>query len=150
MSNMTKSRSWTFPVCPSPAVAVALVPFAGCHDSFLAFDCLTFVRMAAYEAVSPREEDSDAEGHDAAEGEVVAAAVLEVQYFVLEVHGGFLEVHCSFLVVQYSASEVGCGFLAVQYSALKVGCGFLAVQYSALKVHCHFLEVQHSEREQLP
>lgn len=109
MSNMAKSRNWTFPAYPSPAVGVAPVAFAGCHPSFLAFLCLTFLCTAGEEAASPREEDSDADGEDAVEGEEVGAAVSGVQYSVLEVHGSFLEV-------QYSVLGVHCSFLEVQHN----------------------------------
>lgn len=106
---MAKSRSWTFPAYPSPAVAVAPLPFAGCQPSFLARLCLTFVCAAGGEAASPREEDSDAGGGDDVEGEEVGPAVLEVQYSVLEVLCGFLEVQCI-------VTEVHCSSLEVQYS----------------------------------
>lgn len=107
---MAKSRSWTFPAHPSPAVGVAPVPFAGCQPSFLAFVCLTFLCAAGEEAASPREEDSDAEGEDAAEREAVGAAVLEVQCSVLEVGGSFLEARCSVVEVQGSMAEAQCSF----------------------------------------
>lgn len=114
---MSKSRSWTFPSYPSPAVGAALVPFAGCQHWFRAFLCLTFLCTAGEEAASPREEDSDAEGEDAAEGEEVCDAVLEVQYSVLEVRGSFLlEFHRSFL-------EVQCGVLEVHRSFVEIQCG---------------------------
>lgn len=105
MSNMSKSRSWTFPAYPSPAVGAPPVPFAGCQPSFLAFLCLTFLCAAGEEAASPREEDSDADGEEAVKGEGVCAAVLEVQHSVLEVRGGFLVVPCSVLEVQCSERE---------------------------------------------
>lgn len=92
---MAKSRNWTFPAYPSPAVGVAPVAFAGCQPSFLAFLCLTFLGTAGEEAASPREEDSDAGGEDAVEGEEVGAAVEGVQYYALEVHRSFLEVQYS-------------------------------------------------------
>lgn len=77
MSNMAKSRSWTFPVHPSAAAGVAPVAFADCQPLFLPFLCLTFLYMVGKEAVSPREEDSGAGGEDAEEEEVgdVALAV---------------------------------------------------------------------------
>lgn len=103
---MAKSRSWTFPAHPSPAVGVAPVPFAGCQSLFLAFVRLTFLCTAGEEAASLREEDCDAEGGDAAAREEVGAAVLEVQYSILEVGESFLEVQCSVLEVHYSFVEV--------------------------------------------
>lgn len=105
---MSKSRSWTFPTNPSPAVGAApAVPFAGCQPSFLAFLCLTFLCAAGEEAASLREEDSDGNGEDAVEGEEVCAAVLEVRCTVFEVHGSFLEVHCCVLEIRCSL-EVQC------------------------------------------
>lgn len=105
---MAKSRSWTFPAHPSPAIGVAPVPFAGCQSSFLAFVRLTFLCTVGEEAASLREEGSDAEVGDAVAWEEVGAAVLEVQNSILEVGGSFLEVQCSVL-------EVHCSFVEVQY-----------------------------------
>lgn len=150
MSNTAKSKSWTSPVFPSPAVGVAPVPFAGCQPLFLAFLCLTFLYLTGGEAVSPREEDSDTEAVSVEGEEVGAAAALEVRYSVFEVRGRFLEVlysvlevHWSFLELQYSVLEVYCSFLEVQCSVSEVYCCFLKIRHSLLEVHCSFLMVQY-------
>lgn len=115
MSNMAKSRSWTFPVHPSAAAGVAPVAFADCQTLLLPFLCLTFLYTVGKEAVSPREEDSGAGGGDAAEEEEVGDVASVVQWFVLEAQWSVLEVHCGVLDAQCDVTEVHCSFLEAQY-----------------------------------
>lgn len=72
MSNVSKSRSWTFPAWPSAAVGAAPGPFAG------------FLRPAGGAAAARREGDSGADGGEAVTGEELCAAASEVQRSTLE------------------------------------------------------------------
>lgn len=81
---MPKSRSWTFPVYPSPAEGVAPASSAVRQPSVVLVSvCPASLHTVGEEGVAPREEDSDAEWKDAVHE--VDAAASEVQNIVLEV-----------------------------------------------------------------
>lgn len=86
LSNMAKSRGWTFPLYPSPVDGVAPVPFADCQCSFLAIVCVTFLCTAGEGAVSLKEEHSGTDGEDAVEAWGVVVGVLKEQCSILEDH----------------------------------------------------------------